>query len=532
MNIPQIYITHKAWGEIKRIARKSKELETGGILLGKVCKYENGRAIIVTEAKGPGEKAQLGRECFVPDINYYQKILQRNQHLIYVGEWHKHPSEYPFYSQQDLKQALEICESENIQELLCPICYFEKQGNQTKFTLQFFYINKELKTFLPITYRLVSDVEDRRQALRYLAIERKVIQSFLSSRRHHKLVDMDIYRSSKIAHIYKYPLRKNAKAMFVNAHRCSEFFIPDDVEVVVSIASKRGKEKSVRAYQILPDDPILKSIETQVVSLRPDVLQRNRSLLETSKLKGKHVAVIGLGSVGAQACIDMARAGVGNFTLIDSDIISIENLCRHVCDLSELGMPKVEAIRKRIHRILPETKIETHFWNTNENPDRTREISRKADVILISTDTENSRRLFNWIAHSEEIPIIYAGLLERAIGGRVWRVIPKKTACYECYPGEKIVNRGPVAYSQVQSSADLNIQPGLGNDIAFITHLAVRYTIDTLTHRPLPWNMIFWFNQYHENWNTEPLTLYKVESLPRNAECPFCKSFGGGKENV
>lgn len=72
------------------------------------------------------------------------------------------------------------------------------------------------------------------------------------------------------------------------------------------------------------------------------------------KIRASHVAVVGVGGVGSWTAEALARAGVGQITLIDLDHVSESNVNRQVHALTNtLGMAKVIAMRNRIHEIQP-----------------------------------------------------------------------------------------------------------------------------------------------------------------------------------
>ncbi len=73
------------------------------------------------------------------------------------------------------------------------------------------------------------------------------------------------------------------------------------------------------------------------------------------KLRKAKILIIGLGGVGGYAAEQIARAGVGNITIIDSDDIHLSNINRQIIALnSTIGKPKVELIAERLKDINPE----------------------------------------------------------------------------------------------------------------------------------------------------------------------------------
>ena len=73
------------------------------------------------------------------------------------------------------------------------------------------------------------------------------------------------------------------------------------------------------------------------------------------KLAGSHVAVFGLGGVGSWCAEALARAGVGELTLIDSDTLSRSNINRQLYALeSTVGKEKTLAAAERLRDINPD----------------------------------------------------------------------------------------------------------------------------------------------------------------------------------
>ena len=76
------------------------------------------------------------------------------------------------------------------------------------------------------------------------------------------------------------------------------------------------------------------------------------------RLRGAHVALLGVGGVGGFAAEALARSGVGHITIVDGDSVALSNINRQIIALhSTLGMSKVEAARARILDISPDTEV-------------------------------------------------------------------------------------------------------------------------------------------------------------------------------
>ena len=80
----------------------------------------------------------------------------------------------------------------------------------------------------------------------------------------------------------------------------------------------------------------------------------------TARLAAAHVAVLGLGGVGSNCLMSLARAGIGNFTLVDFDVVVESNVNRQaIAFQSTLGEPKCEVARRMVLDINPQTRIQT-----------------------------------------------------------------------------------------------------------------------------------------------------------------------------
>lgn len=77
-----------------------------------------------------------------------------------------------------------------------------------------------------------------------------------------------------------------------------------------------------------------------------------------SRLANSHVAVFGLGGVGSYTAEALARAGVGELTVVDNDTVSVTNINRQLYALtSTVGMKKTQVAAERISQINPECKV-------------------------------------------------------------------------------------------------------------------------------------------------------------------------------
>ena len=72
-----------------------------------------------------------------------------------------------------------------------------------------------------------------------------------------------------------------------------------------------------------------------------------------NKISAARVAVCGLGGLGSNIAIALARAGVGHLHLIDFDRVDLTNLNRQQYAVGQLGQYKTDALRETLSLVSP-----------------------------------------------------------------------------------------------------------------------------------------------------------------------------------
>ena len=99
----------------------------------------------------------------------------------------------------------------------------------------------------------------------------------------------------------------------------------------------------------------------------------------SKKLKKTRVCILGLGGLGSNVAILLARAGIGYLKLVDFDIVEASNLNRQQYRISHIGMKKTEAIKTIIKELNPFVEIEV----LNKKIDRENILSIVGDVEIV-----------------------------------------------------------------------------------------------------------------------------------------------------
>jgi adenylyltransferase/sulfurtransferase len=149
-----------------------------------------------------------------------------------------------------------------------------------------------------------------------------------------------------------------------------------------------------------------------------------------SRLASARVVIVGLGALGCPVADLLARAGVGELTLIDRDLVEMSNLQRQTLYSSaDVGQPKALAAAARVAAINPTVRAIPRPIDVNSR--NAEEIARSADVIVDATDNAQSRYLINDVSLKLAIPWVYGGAVGtegRATGFRPSAASP----CLRC----------------------------------------------------------------------------------------------------
>lgn len=133
-----------------------------------------------------------------------------------------------------------------------------------------------------------------------------------------------------------------------------------------------------------------------------------------NRIRHAHIAIIGVGGVGSWSVEALARSGVGALTLIDLDEVCVSNVNRQLPALtSEVGKPKVDVLKKRIHGINSSCEIhaiEEFFTSANA----AELLSSPFTAVLDAIDDVGNKSLLLAECLRRELPVVTVG----AAGGR------------------------------------------------------------------------------------------------------------------
>ena len=179
------------------------------------------------------------------------------------------------------------------------------------------------------------------------------------------------------------------------------------------------------------------------------------------KLTKARVAIFGIGGVGGYTLEALARAGVGQLDLIDSDTVSRSNINRQIlATQSTVGMPKVEAGRRRVLDINPDCQVRT--WEIFYTPETADQFDfTEYDYIVDAIDTVTGKLQLVKAAQEAGTPIISCMGTGNKLDASAFEVsdISKTTMCPLARIMRKELNKRGIKHLKVVYSKEEALSP-------------------------------------------------------------------------
>ena len=88
-----------------------------------------------------------------------------------------------------------------------------------------------------------------------------------------------------------------------------------------------------------------------------DALHKRHGAHLQNRFSSATVAICGLGGLGSNIAIALARAGIGKLILIDFDRVDITNLHRQQYKANQIGLYKADALAENLAEIAPYAEV-------------------------------------------------------------------------------------------------------------------------------------------------------------------------------
>ena len=223
--------------------------------------------------------------------------------------------------------------------------------------------------------------------------------------------------------------------------------------------------------------------ELKPVQLKMDIFSRNTGILESDVMLKKGAIILGCGSVGSLVALELARAGVGRFFLIDMDVLEYHNICRHQCGIQDVGKFKTTAIKERILQINPTAQVLTANKKIQEVPFDVIAPFCNSDTIIVGCADNREGDLYadTMLAKPYKMPFISIGCWERAFAGEIFYCLPDGMPAYSDFMDALGESSGRVnANTHLYMGEVGSFEPGISVDINFVTTIAIKMILDLL----------------------------------------------------
>lgn len=249
-------------------------------------------------------------------------------------------------------------------------------------------------------------------------------------------------------------------------------------------------------------------------------------------LARKVVTIVGLGSA-SRSLLELTRAGIEQFNLVDNEVLEKVNLVRHEGKYFQVGMPKVDIAALEITAINPNAKVNKELLKLEDSTEeRIEELVKKSHLVISSSGNPRANQCINVIGRKYNKPIIFGGIFEKAAGGFAMLHVPsqRNSPCFNCvYDYSKLLNAD--SNEEIRATAkrygiseeQLAAHQGMYVDISFVTLLLTKMALLTLLRGSkhelgtLPGNFVLWNSRTMET---------KWIQMKRRKDCAVCNPDG------
>jgi molybdopterin/thiamine biosynthesis adenylyltransferase len=180
--------------------------------------------------------------------------------------------------------------------------------------------------------------------------------------------------------------------------------------------------------------------EALVSAQRLSAGEHARRAPELSGLEDRQVLVVGLGTLGGDIAVELAKAGVGTLDLVDFDSLEFGNLLRHRLSLEYLGLPKVQGVATAARRANPFCAVTARHlqlgsvkWEDESPLSQLAEAVEEADIIVEASGSHQIAQVIGRLCAQSDTPMVSTWLTEGFFGGEVVRIHPGRTMCWTCF---------------------------------------------------------------------------------------------------
>lgn len=328
-------------------------------------------------------------------------------------------------------------------------------------------------------------------------------------------------------------------------HRVTSTTPADDLIPIATVSADPADDGTVRLE--LGQVPHLARIgdtTARVVVVDPSAYRdRIRALPGADALAATRVVVVGLGSVGSSIGASLARCGV-EVIGCDPDRLDVSNLVRWglAAGVKHVGRHKSAVWAEIVSGSVVDAKVTGHPLDVVRDAGRFDALIRdtRPHLLIVTTDTADSRRNVNAIAARHGVRTLYVALSDHASSAR-FEVVDDAAVgpCHLCSTASETALTGESTYGGRHSNTPYAGEdaepeqvavPALPANVSLANAYATRIALNVLAGRP--WEPFFTRGEQRGNvmflalepgWWLFDAPLDRLTYAPeRHPECPVC----------
>lgn len=180
----------------------------------------------------------------------------------------------------------------------------------------------------------------------------------------------------------------------------------------------------IRAYFLSEDEDL--AFEVSVIPPQSVVSRLDE---DHGILKARKAAIVGCGSLGSKVATMLARSGIGNFLLVDDDLLLPDNFVRHDLDWRDVGTHKADSVAARIQLVNPTAICHSrkHRLGGQEAGGSIESLIEALAECDLLVDATAEPSVFNYLCAAVAVakkPLLWAEVFGGGFGGMIARHRP------------------------------------------------------------------------------------------------------------
>jgi sulfur-carrier protein adenylyltransferase/sulfurtransferase len=244
----------------------------------------------------------------------------------------------------------------------------------------------------------------------------------------------------------------------------------------------------IRAFIVDGEADYVKEISVISEAERNDRLDPSHDVLKERK-----IAVIGCGSMGSKVATMLARSGINQFVLVDSDVFLSENLVRNDFDWRDVGSDKVDATASKVQLVNAKAVCVKHKrtlggQGSSGGIESLIDVLETCDLLIDCTAKIAAFEVLSAVSSFAKRTVIWGEVFAGGIGGLIARSRPgrepnssniRRTIEAWCAESGTPIARAPAPYEGGEDA------PAVANDadVSVIASHVAAMSIDTLLGR-------------------------------------------------